>query len=153
MTLYMLLKWLHIVLTVVALGTNFTYGFWIRRAGQTPEMLPFTLAGIRALDTRLANPAYAVILITGIGMALIGPFRFETPWILISIVLYAVVFLVAILGYTPALKRQIGLVQNPGPDSEAYALAARRANLLMAAIIFLVVVIVSLMVTKPVLWG
>jgi uncharacterized membrane protein len=35
--LYLLLKWLHILAVIVAVGANVTYGFWIARASRQSE--------------------------------------------------------------------------------------------------------------------
>ncbi len=41
--LYLIIKWLHVLLAIVAVGTNITYGVWLARAERSPEVLPFTL--------------------------------------------------------------------------------------------------------------
>ena len=53
--LYLLLKWLHVLLAIAAVGTNLTYGVWIARARRQPELLPFALRGVKLLDDRIAN--------------------------------------------------------------------------------------------------
>jgi hypothetical protein len=58
--LYLLLKWLHVLAAIVAIGANVTYGIWIARASRNPDVLPFTLRGIKLIDDRIANPAYGV---------------------------------------------------------------------------------------------
>lgn len=60
--IFSLLRLVHVFAAVLALGTNLTYFFWMRRAEQQPEALEFALRGIQGLDRRLANPAYLTIL-------------------------------------------------------------------------------------------
>src|SRR3989304_370722 len=63
---YLLLKWLHVLAAIVAVGSNVTYGIWIARASRSPEALPFTLRGIKLIDDRVANPAYGLLLATAL---------------------------------------------------------------------------------------
>ena len=44
------LKIVHVVAAIVALGSNVTYGVWLQRAGQDRERLKFVIGGIRTLD-------------------------------------------------------------------------------------------------------
>lgn len=150
--LYLILKWLHILLAITALGANITYSFWIIRATRNPEALSFTLRGIKLLDDRIANPAYGFLLITGIAMVLVSPLSFATPWISVSIALFVAVILVAAIGYTPTLRKQIELAESVGPDSSEYLAVARRGTILGIVLGILVVAITYFMVTKPQLW-
>ena len=45
--LYLLLKWVHVLAAVAAVGANLTYGIWLNRASREPPALPFTLRGIK----------------------------------------------------------------------------------------------------------
>jgi uncharacterized membrane protein len=148
MTAILLLKVVHILAAIVAVGSNVTYAFWLARAGRDRERLVFTIEGIRRLDSRIANPAYIVVLLTGLGMVALGAFSFTTGWILASIVLYVALVIVGIAFFAPAIKRQLEEAQRD-PMSPAYAAAASRSNLFGIATLVVVVVIVILMVTKP----
>ena len=53
--LYLLLKWLHVLAAIVAVGSNVTYGIWVARASRNPKALPFTLRGIQLIDDRVAE--------------------------------------------------------------------------------------------------
>jgi hypothetical protein len=64
MTAYSILKWVHVLMAITALGANITYGLWLSRAARESGHLSFTLRGIKALDDRIANPAYGLLLIT-----------------------------------------------------------------------------------------
>lgn len=151
--LYLILKWLHVLSAIVALGANFTYFIWLTRASRSPDMLLFTLRTVKIVDDRMANPAYGLSLITGLAMVFVSGWSLSTPWILSALVLYVIVALVGALGYTRTLKQQIELAERVGPDSEEYAAVARRGINLGIVLGVLVVTIVYLMVTKPQLWG
>lgn len=147
--LYLVLKWLHVLLAITAVGTNITYGLWLTRAYRDPQFLPFALRTIKILDDRIANPAYALLLLTGLAMVFFGGLSLTTPWILTALVLYGAVMLIGLLGYTPTLRKQIELAETVGFKSEEYAAVAQRGTILGLLIALLVVAIIFLMVTKP----
>ena len=148
MSLYLALKLVHILFAMVAVGTNFSYAFWLRLAGNDRDRIAHTLESIHRLDMWLANPAYVIVLLAGIGMVVVGPYPITTPWILLAIVLYVLVALIGITLYAPAVRRQRAAAL-ADPDSDDYRRAARRSNILGLAAIAIVTVIVYLMVLKP----
>lgn len=151
--LYLLLKWLHVLAAIVAVGSNVTYGIWIVRASRTPEALSFTLPGIKLIDDRLANPAYGLLLVTGLLMVFIGNLPLTTPWLLTALILYVILVLVGLGGYTPTLRRQIRILESQGFNSPTYQALARRGAVLGVVLAILAIVIVFLMVVKPGLWA
>jgi uncharacterized membrane protein len=76
-----------------------------------------------------------------------------TPWLLTALVLYVVLVLVGLLGYTATLRRQIQVLDSEGFGSSSYQALARRGTMLGVALAVLVMVIVFLMVVKPGLWA
>ena len=151
--LFLLLKWLHVLSAIVAVGANVTYGIWLTRASRSPDVLPFTLGTIKLIDNRIANPAYGLLLVTGLSMTFVLPLPLTTPWLLTALVLYIVLVLVGLLGYTPTLRRQIQVLDSEGSGSSNYQALARRGTMLGMALAVLVLVIVFLMVMKPGLWA
>jgi uncharacterized membrane protein len=145
---FALLKLVHVISAIVAVGENVTYAFWLRRAGRDRERLLFVIDGVRRLDRTIANPAYIVVLITGVLMVMTGAYSFETGWIAAAIVLYIAVALLGIFAFAPAIRRQAAEAERD-PTSPAYAEAERRSNLLGIATTAIALVIVVLMVTKP----
>jgi uncharacterized membrane protein len=145
---FALLKLVHVISAIVAVGANVTYAFWLRRAGRDRERLLFVIDGVRRLDRTIANPAYIVVLITGVLMVMTGAYSFETGWIAAAIVLYIAVALLGIFAFAPAIRRQAAEAERD-PTSPAYAEAERRSNLLGIATTAIALVIVVLMVTKP----
>ena len=151
--LYLTFKWVHILLTIIAVGANISYAVWIQRATIDKGALPFTLRGIRLIDARIANPAYFLILVTGISMVLVGGLSLTTPWILLALILWLLGVLLGVFGYTPTLREQISLAENEGADGEGYKAVAWRGTYLGIALGVLVLFILYLMVFKPALWG
>ena len=148
MSLVLLLKLVHVLAAIVAVGANVTYAFWLRLAGRDRDRLVWTIDGVRRLDRTVANPAYGVLLVTGVLMVVGGLYSFETGWIAAAIVLYVVTAIVGVALYGPAIRRQLAEAERD-PSSADYAAAERRSNLLGAVTFLIVAVIVVLMVTKP----
>src|SRR5689334_4044978 len=128
--LYNFVKWVHILAAIVALGANATYGLWLARAGRSPEVLPFTLRTIKVLDSRVANPAYGLSLITGLVLVYLGRWPLSSSWIDIALGLYVSIILLGIFVYAPSFRRQVQLAENGESGSPAYAAVARRGTIL-----------------------
>jgi uncharacterized membrane protein len=148
---FLALKLVHVLAAIVALGANVTYAMWLSAAGRDRDRIVFAIEGIRRLDRRLANPAYVVLLLTGLGMVATGAYRFGVAgmhWLDLAVALYVATAIVGIALFAPAIRHQLAEAQRD-PASARYAALARRTRLLGYATIAAVVVIVTLMVTKP----
>ena len=150
---YLLLKWFHVLMAITAFGANITYGLWLARADREPQHLAFALRGVKTLDDRVANPAYGILLLTGIAMVYLGRIPWTTPWLLASLILYVILVVIAAAGYTPTLRRQIASLDAGGPNSPEYQTLTARATRLGILLAVIAVIIVFMMVTKPTLWG
>jgi uncharacterized membrane protein len=151
MSAFDIVKFLHILFAIVAVGFNASYGIWLARAGQNPQYQGHVLRGIKVLDDRFANPAYGLLLVTGLIMIAISPFELTTFWIVLALVLYAVAILLGALVYSPTLRNQIRVLESEGPESEDYRRLATRGRDTGIVLALIVVAIVFLMVTKPTL--
>jgi uncharacterized membrane protein len=151
LTTYTGIKFLHILLAIVAVGFNASYGIWIARTARDPEHQAFVLRGIKVLDDRVANPAYALLLVTGLAMVVVGDLDLTTFWLAAALVLYALVLIVGLGVYTPTLRRQISVLDEAGASSAEYRTLANRGTIVGAILAIIVVAIVFLMVTKPTL--
>lgn len=147
--LYQGVKFIHIMLAVVAVGFNISYGLWLSQAGGDPGKLRFALLGIKLLDDRFANPAYILLMISGAALIGLGRLPITALWLWLSSGLWVVIMVVAYAIYTPALRRQIALLEETGPASAAYAAAAARVRLVGQLLALVVVGILLLMVFKP----
>ncbi len=149
MSFYLALKVVHVVAAIVAVGGNVTYSFWLRRAGRDRDRLLFVLESVRRFDRRIANPAYVVVLLSGLAMVATLPWPITQLWLSLALVLYVGIVVTGITVYAPAVRRQVAEAQRD-PDSPAYALISRRTTALGVAVTLTVLVIVVLMITKPV---
>jgi uncharacterized membrane protein len=149
--LYPWLKIGHILLAIVAVGFNFTYGILIRRAAREPEHMGHVLRSVKVLDDRFATPAYILLPVVGVAMVFIGGYDITDLWILGSLVLWAVVAALGVTQYSPTLRRQIASLDEGGAATAEFQSLTARGNAIGAVIGVVVVVIISLMVLKPTL--
>jgi uncharacterized membrane protein len=148
---YTVVKFFHVLLAIIAVGFNASYGIWVSRAAKESEHELHVLRGVKILDDRFANPAYAVLLLTGLWMVRLGGYRlFDTFWLYTSLGIYIVTALTAILVYTPTLKKQIALLEAGQRATPQYARVEKRGSVVGILLGVFVVGIVFLMVTKPV---
>ena len=150
MSLYVLLKFLHVVLAIVAVGFNASYGVWLARSAREPAAIQgHVLRGLKLLDDRFANPAYALLAVTGLAIVFVGQLRLTTFWIAGGIVLWVIAMVLGLAVYTPLLRAQIRALEGSGPQSEDYRRASSNARFVGILVAVIVVAIVFLMVTKP----
>jgi uncharacterized membrane protein len=149
MSLFLVLKFIHIVAAIVAVGMNISYGIWIGRAGSDPTQTGFAVKTIRFIDNRIANPAYGLLLITGLLMVFTLPVPITTLWIVIALVLYVALLVVAIAFYSPTLRNQVRLVDAGDTTSAEFERLASRGQMFGIALGVIVFLILVTMVFKP----
>jgi uncharacterized membrane protein len=147
--LYTTVKLLHILFAIVAIGFNASYAIWLQRAARSPEHLGFALRGVKLLDDRMANPAYGLLLLSGLAMVFLGHYPPTTFWIDAAVVLWIVAVAIAAFGYTPTLRRQIQTLDAAGAESPEYRALDRRGSMIGIAVFVVVLAILVLMVFKP----
>src|SRR6266849_5075191 len=81
---FLIVKYIHILAAITAVGLNISYAIWILRAQREQAHTAFALKGIKFLDDRIANPAYGVLLLTGLLMVVLLPIPITTLWIVIA---------------------------------------------------------------------
>jgi uncharacterized membrane protein len=145
---YLVLKFIHILSAVVAVGSNITYGVWNVRASNDPAHTSFALKGIKFLDDRIANPAYGVLLLTGLIMWFAGGWG-PALWLIVAIVLFAAIVVLAVAFYSPLLKNQIRLAEAGDTASPEYRRLAGLGARFGPGLGIIVVVILVMMVFKP----
>jgi uncharacterized membrane protein len=151
MSAFEIVKFLHILFAIIAVGFNASYGIWLARAARQPDHQGYVLRGVKVLDDRFANPAYGLLLITGLIMVAISPFELTTFWIALALALYALLIVIGVVVYTPMLRKQIAVYESDGPRSPEFGRLATRGRVVGILLAVNVVVIVFLMVTKPTL--
>jgi len=147
--LFTTVKFVHILLAITAVGFNASYGIWTGRAARSPEHLGFALRGVKFMDDRVANPAYGLLLLSGLTMVFVGHLSLTTFWISGALVLWLVAVVLGLLLYTPTLRRQIQALENHGPESAEYKSLASRGTVAGIGTSVVVLAIIVLMVFKP----
>ncbi len=151
--LFLLVKWIHVLSAITAVGANITYGIWISRGSREPAVLPFVLHTIKLIDDRIANPLYALLLLTGLTMVFIIPIPLTTPWIMTALILYAIATLLGMAVFVPIFRRRIQVLEREGIELPRYKSISKQSTLLGIIVAIDVIVIVFLMVVKPPLWA
>jgi uncharacterized membrane protein len=146
-----ILKFIHILAAIVAVGFNISYAVWIIRAQRDPSHTAFALRGIKFIDDRIANPAYGVLLITGIAMVFLIGYKITTLWIDVALVLFVALIVVAATQYTPTLREQVKLAEAGDTTSAEFTRLAKRGQTFGQVLGAIVVLILAMMVFKPIL--
>ena len=145
---YLVVKYVHILSAITAVGSNITYGVWQTRVANDKAHYGFVLKTIKFLDDRVANPAYGVLLITGLVMVFTGGWGFRL-WVIVALVLFAVLLVVTFAAYVPAQRGEIAAVDTG--DSSAAARFRRRSQVSGIALLAIALLILVMMVFKPIL--
>jgi uncharacterized membrane protein len=148
MTWYTVLKFIHVLLAITAVGSNITYAAWNVRGAMEPQHLAFALKGIKFLDNRVANPAYGLLLVTGLILVAVGNWG-ARGWIAAALILFVVLIVVAVGFYSRVTTRQIQALETAGESSPAYQKLAGQARVYGIVSGVIALVIVFMMVVKP----
>ena len=117
--MYIALKVLHVAAVVMFLGNLVTGILWKIHADQSkdPVIIRHTMAGLIRADRWFTIPGVVLILISGIGAALIGGLPLlRTRWILWGIILFTISG-IAYMGRIVPLQRQMLEVARSGSES------------------------------------
>src|ERR1700682_4908308 len=141
--MFLVVKFIHILAAIVAVGFNVSYVVWIIRARRDPAHTGFALKGIKFLHDRIANPAYGVLLLTGLLLVFIAGYSLTTLWIDIALILFVLLVVVAVVFYTPSLREQVKLVESGDVSSAEFTRLAHRSQLAGQALGAIVLVILA----------
>jgi len=148
MTWYTLLKYLHVLLAITAVGSNITYGVWKTLGAREPAHAPFALKGIAFIDNRVANPAYGGLLITGLVLLAVGQVGFR-GWVIAALILFALLIVIAVGFYSRVVRQQIQVMDAEGVASAAYKRLDAQAMTYGIVSLVIALLIVFMMVVKP----
>ena len=157
-TAYSLSVWIHVSAVVVGFGATFAEALMFPVAMSVDKRhLPYVHRLGIAINQRLATPALALILITGIYQTIDGDWDFGSFWI--SATFLIVIVLGGLLGayFIPTDRKLLALVERDikaSGDGEVvlsdeYRRGAQRIGAIGGVAGVLVIAAVFLMVTKP----
>lgn len=144
-----LLKFAHVLLAIVAIGGNLTYALWLRLGEREPEHLAYTIRGIRAIDRGVANPAYALLFVTGIALVLVTGIPLTTGWLAVAIAIYLAAAILGYFVFGPVMRAELAVLERDGVGAPEYLRRRSQARSLAIVTTTMVLVILALMVTKP----
>ena len=146
---YVALKYFHVLIAIVALGSSACLGILLEFYGSDRVHGAYMLRAIRSLTAAVVAPGYVLMAATGLWMTHLS-WSFEVRWIAAALALWLAGAL--LLGLTlGALKRQIRLAEARETETPCYKRAALLARALGGGVGLVVVSILYLMVAKPVL--
>ncbi|MEA2635237.1 MAG: hypothetical protein QOH92_2004 [Chloroflexota bacterium] len=148
MTWYTLIKYVHVLLAITAVGSNITYGVWKTLGAREPAHAPFALKGIAFIDRRVANPAYGLLLVTGLLLLAVGQVGFR-GWVIAALILFVLLIVVAIGFYSRVVRQQIQVMDAEGVASAAYKRLDSQATTYGIVSLVIALAIVFVMVVKP----
>lgn len=154
MNTYLVLKWLHIVSSVLMVGTGLGsafYMFFTNRSGSVPAQAVVSRLVVRA-DWWFTTPTVILQPATGFALAHMAGFPLSTPWLALSLAL----FVFAGACWLPVVWLQIRMAaiaaqahRNAVPLPPLYARYQRWWELLGYPAFAAMVVVFYLMVNKP----
>lgn len=150
--LFVVLKFLHVLAAIIAVGFNATYGLLIgraRAAGTDDRVMVFALRTIKVMDDYVANPCYILLLITGAAMVHVAGYPWKLKWIHGSLALLVIIAVLGFAFYTPTLRKQIAVLESRGSSDPEFVRLGTRGAILGGIMALLVMTIVALMVFKP----
>jgi uncharacterized membrane protein len=152
MTAYDLLRFVHVLFAVTAVGANITYSVWLAHGSREPEHLDYTLRGIILLDGWVTTPSYIMLLATGVALILQGDVSWRSSWLVTGVGLYAVATMLGVFWHGPLLRAQVVSLRRTGLAGDDYRALDQRTRTAGVTILILILGVVYLMVTKPSLW-
>jgi uncharacterized membrane protein len=148
--MYLFVKLFHILFAIIGIGFNLSYVVWLMKAQKEEKHLLFILRGIKFLDDWFANPAYILTLLSGLLMCWIADYDLlKTTWLLYPLVLFSIMGIIGFGFYSPALKKQIRMLELHGNDSDLYKKADKKQIRIGVILFVLAIAILSIMVIKP----
>ncbi len=146
-TAYFWMKFIHILIAILALGTSAGLGILLELYGDKPSHGVFLLRAIERIELLFVIPGYVLMLATGLWMVHLS-WPLTAKWVEVAIVLWSIgLILLGVSLYL--LHKQIKLFNAEGPVSEQYRRTALLDRFFGAASGFVVVAILYLMVFKP----
>lgn len=158
MNTYLVIKWVHIMSSVLMVGTGLEsafYMFFTNRSGSVAAQAVVSKLVVKA-DWWFTTPTVILQPLSGIAMAHMAGWSFTSPWLLTSIALY----LVSGACWLPVVWLQLRMArlaqqshEQGAPMPDQYWRDARLWEALGYPAFIAMAVVFFLMVNKPALWG
>ena len=146
-TEYLWVKFLHVMIAILALGTSAGLGIVLELYGDHPIHGPFLLRAIGRIVAFFVYPGYVLMLVTGLWMANLH-WPLTTTWIQAALALWSVGIVILTI-FLAVLHKQLRLFEAEGPTSVSYRRVSLLGRGLGAGLGLVVILILYLMVLKP----
>ena len=144
---YLWLKFAHILIAIIAIGTSAGLAFWLEFHADHPVHGGYVLRAVRRLLLRVVFPGYVLMLITGMWMGHLASLL-DAHWAETAMNLWGLGAMF-IAGSLFVLRKQISVLESEGPASRAYRRFALLGRLFGGGTGAVVVTILYYMVIKP----
>jgi uncharacterized membrane protein len=157
MNWFLLWLFLHILAAVIAFGPIFVFPIVGSLAAQMPQHMRFAVELNHRIELRLVLPLAVSMVISGAGLIWTANINiFQTPFLLVGVVLYLVALAVAFRVLLPTTTRLVHLAEQaplpaaaPGPPTQEMMTLIRRLQMFGGLTTLLFLVIIFLMVIQP----
>lgn len=144
---------IHVGGAIIGFGPTFTFAILGPLAGTSgPQGGLALLEGMEAIEKKLVVPVAMVFQpLSGLALIFVAGYNvnfFSHYWLWLGITIYAIAFYLAIFGQNKRLARLIELAK-AGPPTPEFIATAKKIGQMGPVITVLLVVIITLMVTKP----
>jgi uncharacterized membrane protein len=147
MSQYLLLKFIHILVAILALGTSAGLSIALEFYGSHPTHGPFLLRAIGRIVAFVVVPGYVLMLVTGLWMVNMA-WPLTTGWIQRAMVLWAV-GIAGLAIFLAVFRKQRRMLEAEGPSSASYKRVSLLGRGLGGGLGLVVIMILYLMVFKP----
>ena len=156
MNWFLLWLFLHILAAVIAFGPIFVFPIVGSLAAQMPQHMRFAVELNHRIEQRLVLPLAVTMAISGAGLIWTANINiFQTPFLLVGVILYLVALGVAFRVLLPTTTRLVHLAEHsapaaePGPPPPEVTTLLRRLQMFGGFTTLLFLVIIFLMVIQP----
>jgi uncharacterized membrane protein len=149
--LYTTLKFLHVLLVIIAVGFNVSFGLILGRAAKAStdgRELKYALGTVRLMSA-IANGSYVLVLLTGVAMVQVAHYPWALKWIHGSAALLLIGLLIAFFYLTPLGKKRERLLVERGPADPEFVRLSKRSAMVGGLLSLVTLIILWLMVAKP----
>lgn len=154
--MYIALKVLHVAAVVIFLGNIVTGLLWKVHADETkdPVIIRHTMAGLIRADRWFTIPGVLLIVLSGVGAAVIGGLPLlGTRWILWGIILFTVSGIAYVARVVPLQRKMLEVarsgVETGNVDWDRYRALSHRWNLWGTIALVTPVLAMIAMIAKP----
>jgi uncharacterized membrane protein len=148
--MYFHLKFLHVVLTIIAIGFTSSFGLILgraKKAGDVREMR-FALQVVQAMSA-VSTGCFVLLVLVGAVLVQVAGLSYRAVWIHGSIGLFLVALALGSFVMKPTLARRIAILETRGLDDPEFVALGKRSAQLGGVLGLLGLAIVWMMVAKP----